>query len=1160
VQALIMPGGLLIVSDFPTISNRYRLLDLLGQGGMGVVYRALDRLTGENVALKHVIVAPHRLQFGSSANANEDPALALAQEFATVASLRHPHIIAVRDYGFDGSGLPFFTMDLLEEPQTIIEAGKDQPASARLQLLHQMLLALVYLHRRGIVHRDLKPGNVLVTGNTVSVVDFGLSVAVERAEQRPVGSLAYMAPEVLSGEPVSPAADLYAVGVIACELFVGRHPFDLADISRLIDQILELPPSAALAGVDDPVAPVLERLLAKAPQERYPDASAVIHALAEATGRQLPLETAGTRESFLQAARFVGRQAELDQLNQALSQAMVGQGSAWLIGGESGVGKSRLVEELRTRALVQGVVILRGQAVSNGGSPYQLWRDMARWLVLLADPDDLQAAVLKPLVPDVAELLARPVRSAPALDPQAAQTRLFAVVGELVRRSAVASPLAILLEDLHWADASSLQLLSWLNRMVADLPLVIVATYRQDEAPDLAGRLSGMHALPLRRLEAESIAELSQSMLGVAGREPDIVGFLHRETEGNVFFVVEVVRALAEEAGQLDHIALMTLPAHIFVGGIQRVVERRLSRLPLPDYPLLQLAAVAGRQIDKAVLQAADRTADIARWLTTCADAAILDVRENHWRFAHDKLREGVLAQLRPDEHALLHRRVGEAIERVYAADLSPHYADLAHHFGLARDTERERHYARLAGEQAADQFANAQAVAYLGRALELTPERDQAARFAILACREKVYDLQGDRQAQADDLSALATRADLLNDDRRRAAVSVRQVNYADVTGDFARAITTARQAIDLAQEAGAVESVAEAHALWGRALWQQADYAGARLHLEEALAMARKVPLPAIETACLLNLGIVAAVQDQYEEARARFEEALRTSRKTGDRRRESKIVGNLGNVLAYAGDHFAARDYYDRSLHLAHEVGDRVQEIITLNNLGLTATSLGNLDKGRTYLEESLRLARQAGYPLGESIALTNLSLVLHWLGDNVAAEKHSRQGLTIAHDIGAGTSQLNALTNLGHALLCLGRLDEAADACQQAVTLGHEWGEHGIATESLAGLAQACLARGDLARAQAHVEDILRYIDANTLQGADDAARVYLTCFETLQANRDARARRVLDTAHALLQERAARISDEATRRSFLENVPSHRALVGALIERKNGESC
>ena len=164
-----------------SIGGRYVLEQKLGEGGMGAVYRATDRLTQETVALKQVSIPGEKLQFAAQASNGKSDSfrLALAQEFKTLASLRHPHIISVLDYGFDNARQPYLTMELLENAPTLIEAGRDRPLSYQIELLVQLLQALAYLHRRGIIHRDLKPDNVLVIDGQVKVLDFGLAVARE---------------------------------------------------------------------------------------------------------------------------------------------------------------------------------------------------------------------------------------------------------------------------------------------------------------------------------------------------------------------------------------------------------------------------------------------------------------------------------------------------------------------------------------------------------------------------------------------------------------------------------------------------------------------------------------------------------------------------------------------------------------------------------------------------------------------------------------------------------------------------------------------------------------------------------------------------------------------------------------------------------------------
>lgn len=734
---------------FDTISRRYQILGEIGKGGMGIVYRAHDRLAAADsarvVALKQVTVPGQQLEFASS-GASMDYRMSLAQEFKTLASLRHPNIISVLDYGFDAQKQPYFTMDLLESGHTIVDAGRELSPAGKLNLLFQLLQALAYLHRRGIMHRDLKPGNVMVIKDEspygqVKVLDFGLSTKREQVSEDTidvpiVGTLAYLAPEVLQGAPVSEASDLYAVGVIAYEMFAGRHPFAMGDITQLIMDIVHTPPELDALDVEESLVPVIGRLLSKQPGERFAGAPQIISELNAATNYDFPFETSATRESFLQAAQFIGREGEFQRLSGELQRLLTGQGGAWLSGGESGVGKSRLLDELRSLALVEGALVLRGQSVSEGGVQYQVWREALRWLALLTDLTDLEASVLKPLIPDIAALLNRRVPDAPELDAQGTQDRLLSVIETLFARQT--QPIVIILEDLHWAGSESLTLLARLTPIVAAKPVLLVGSYRDDERPDLPSILPGMQVLKLHRLSENSIYALSESMLGEAGRLPEVVQLIQRETEGNVFFMIEVVRTLAEEAGQLEQIGQITLPERVFAGGMQRVLQRRLNRVPENARPLLLAAAVLGRQLDLNLLHDLAGGLDVEAWLITCSDAAVLDVQDGHWRFAHDKLREAALAELPPEQAASVHRTVAEAVERVYP-NAPEQNAALAYHWAKAGRSEKEAHYAVLAGEQALLGGASSEAVAFLSRALFLyeslpIPQFDRARAERLLA------------------------------------------------------------------------------------------------------------------------------------------------------------------------------------------------------------------------------------------------------------------------------------------------------------------------------------------------------------------------------------------------------------------------------------------
>jgi predicted ATPase len=325
---------------------------------------------------------------------------------------------------------------------------------------------------------------------------------------------------------------------------------------------------------------------------------------------------------------------------------------------------------------------------------------------------------------------------------------------------------------------------------------------------------------------------------------------------------------------------------------------------------------------------------------------------------------------------------------------------------------------------------------------------------------------------------------------------------------GRYPEIIAAAQAAIHLAQTAQDVHSEAAGYLWWGRTLWRQGDHEAARSQLKQALALTRAAHLRQVEA------------------------DSLR----------------NLGNVCYYQGDYAGAGAYYVQALLIYREISDRQGEGATLNNLAIVSDCHGDYAGARAYYEQALLIKREVGDRQGEGTTLAGLSLLSHRLGDNEAAREYSQQALHITQELGDRHFQGYALTFLGHALVGLGHLAEAAAAYQQALALRRELGQPNLAMEPLAGLARVSLTQGNLHQAQAHVEEILSYLESNTLDGTEEPFRVYLTCYRVLRANQDLRAQAILDTAYSLLQEQAAKISDEEMRHSFLENVAAHREVM------------
>jgi tetratricopeptide (TPR) repeat protein len=956
---------------------RYDLLDQLGQGGMGVVYKAHDRLTGNVVALKQVGTLPEMLQFATKGS-ESDGAVALATEFRILAGLRHPHIISVLDYGFSQQRFPFYTMELLSNALPITEYCRkhDVDSTTKTHLIIQILQALAYLHRRGIIHRDLKPSNIQITHEgLVKVMDFGLALNREQTDSesadRIVGTVAYMAPELFQSAPASIQSDFYAVGVIAYELFAGKHPFDIHNLDNLLTQMLVSEPD--YSPFPPALTHVLKALLAKDPTQRYESAVEAIEAFCEAMGQPIPEETLSLRESFLQASSFEGRELELAHLKKALQDAHNRKGSVWLIGGESGVGKSRLLAELRTRALIEGAAVLRGQAVVESGHFFQIWYEPIRQIALSVEISDMEAGVLKSSALDISDLLNHPIPDVPVLEGAAGLNRLALTVAEMISRfTRKHGTTVILLEDFQWAEQGVSPLKHFI-RMVPELPLLIGVTYRDDEFQHFPELLPGAQTLKLTRFTDDMIAKVSESMLGAAGRLPDVLDLLRRETEGNAFFIVEVIRALAEDAGRLSEIGQKTLPTKITVGGIQNIIQRRIERVPPEMREWLKMAAVLGREINLDVLLACLQKPDLPvsetqrdHWLRICADAAVLEIADSNWRFSHDKLREALLNALSPSENKALHRLAAEGLEATFA-NRDPYAAMLYEHWSAAEEVIR--------------------AVPY---GVKYATELNTATDFRkLLALTDR---LLGQMEGQAD--------SDLL---RFRITILMFSGKALAFQGDVAKALEVIQSCIDLAERLGHKQSVQDALIIKGGMLMDQGDLQPAEQIFEAVIRLSSEVNDLDQKARATNHLGIAAYLRGDFAKAQSCFEQ----TRVIGEQINKATLIGstliNLGSVALVRGNRDQARQYWIDSLQWMRQIGNLIGVGNSLQGLGNIARDEGNIAQARAHYEEALSIIRRVGNARSEGQLVEELGRLHLIEGDFVRTKAYFEESLRLRTSI-------------------------------------------------------------------------------------------------------------------------------------------------------------
>lgn len=822
--------------------------------------------------------------------------------------------------------------------------------------------------------------------------------------------------------------------MVAYEMFSGRYPFPHSNPTELLEQILVRMPD--LDELPSLIRPIIGRMLMKDPSDRYPDAEAALNDLIAVTSGTVGAEDALVRESYLQAARFVGRERELNLLTQRLDQIIAAVeagetagGAAFLIGGESGVGKSRLLDELRTHALLSGALVLHGQGVAESGQMFQMWREVVRRLLLNTEISDLDASILFEIVPDIADLVGRPVRSAPTLSADSTQSRLIEAIVGLFRRQT--QPTVLILEDLQWG----LESLRPLRRLVSagkDLPLLILGSYRNDEAPSLPNQLPDMHLITLGRLTPDEIAELTRAMLGTAHEQPYLVEYLHKKSEGNVLFLVEVIRALAEDAGNLRNISTMTtLPELVIAGGIERIVQRRLERMPIEAAPTLQLAAVAGRDIDERLMRwLAGEEAD--RWLRAGMDAAILDVSDARLRFAHDRLRDAVLAMIPASELHQYHQSIAEGLETLYPdrAELAP---ILYEHWRAAGNAEKEAYYAVMVLERRIYLGILNEANQMLEKVLMLKPQDPELQLRIYCSAGEVYYDL-GKPRLSAEAFASGLTLAQQMNRPEVAGIALEGLGNAAHAVSTFDHALDWYEQSLKLRREINDLRGVVRSLNFISIAHRFRGDYDASWKALQESAALCREINDPRGLSDTLYQLNVRARNLGNYDEAVGYLLESLDVRRRSGDVRGLGDDLNSLGICYTLLGKYDLALKTLMESLR-ERQVIDNQRGMASCNNSigelklaqGMSGAAIRNFAISLDIWQDKSDIWNIANChaSVGYAQALT---------GEFYSARHHLHEGLEMSYKLPAWFIVLKAL--IGWALV---KLHEQQDY-QAALLLG------------------------------------------------------------------------------------------------------------------------
>jgi len=742
-----------VAEEGPTsfANGRYTVERFLGEGGKKLVYLVHDTTLDRMAALGLIKTQG----FDDVARAR------ILREARAMGRLSaHESILTILDIG-DEDGQPFMVTELAGggDVEDLIEKAEAHrlPLEQTLKISAEVCRGLDYAHSHGVVHRDMKPGNVFLTDDGIAkIADFGLAVVADQtrltAEKMMIGTVSYMPPEQATGGEVTARSDLYSLGAMMYEMVTGRPPFVADDEIAVISQHVNTPPVSPSWHNSDcprPLEALIMRLLSKDPGQRPESAAEVIKVLGTIdpdAPRSVDPADIGTETS---GGVFVGRQAEMDRLRAIFEETLSGRGSLVALVGEPGIGKTRIAQELAGYAGLRGARVLWGRCYESGGAPpYWPWVQAIRSYVNQTDRDQLRqemgsgAADIAEIVTDVREALPELAgRSAPMDDPEAARFRLFDSITSFLRNASRNTPMVIVLDDLHWADQSSLLLLEFAGREIADDRILVMGNYRDVE-------LNRRH--PLAQTLGQLLRERQFERVGLTGlTEDDVQAFItivaglpappallrlvYAQTEGNPLYVTEVVRLLAQE-GLLTPERLRSVVSgpegndwNVRVPeGVWEVITRRLDRLSERCYDTLMTAAVIGRVF---TLEQLDRLLDdmsedrVLSVLEEGLEARIIDELPSaigSYQFSHALIRETLAGEISLTRQARLHARIADGLEDLYGSSADEYAGQIAHHYAEAgTNLERLVHFSLVAGQRALDAYAFEDAGEIFERALE---------------------------------------------------------------------------------------------------------------------------------------------------------------------------------------------------------------------------------------------------------------------------------------------------------------------------------------------------------------------------------------------------------------------------------------------------------
>ncbi|MBV9477515.1 MAG: sigma 54-interacting transcriptional regulator [Acidobacteria bacterium] len=1084
------------------------------------VYRVFDVPDRRDEAIKilcHEIADPQKL-------------LQFKTEFATLASLEHASVIKVFDFGILQDRYPYFTMEFFPG-RRITEFFDGQNWDALYDVILQIASGLHHIHHLGIIHLDLKPSNILVSDDgKAKIMDFGLAIESRQVFDRQIrGTLQYMAPEVLRQDRVDSRADLYALGMTLYETVTGalpgygKPPIEVMRM-HLDDEIRR--PSSINPRVPDALEQIITKLLEKDPRHRFPSAAALLQAVADAAGKNVPRAELLVGRGELFAAPLIGRKNEVQQLSALIAEARDGRGNGVILAGAEGMGKSRIVRDVTLRAQMDGARVFCGRCPVNRKTIYAPFFEIFQQMVMAVNPDVDVAEELRRILRPVAAASAGPDTNSPQ---HGQKFRLFNrivqsmqdIYGFLsVGSETGGSPLILVIEDVQWADPSTAELFSYLVGEAKQNRLLVIGTLTLEAGGEAAIESASPNLsfweqraregnFPLVRVEALTealVREHVQSLLGETQVSEELVRWMQWESAGSPLVIRRIVDYLIthdylqwQPAGwnaDMDRIRQLRVP-----GGLASMLMEKVDALPPEQRGLLEIASIVGETMEFELLtKLSDATPEETYASVRALTRLNLLDQSSDGRtitFPQIHLRDAVYNAMSERRRTELHLRVGETLEPALQDASTQFIGQVAYHFARANDIERGTRYSIDAGDLASRTLAHEEATEFYRVALELMDLGGvEEARKAEV--REKLADAYYRRD---DYRSAIHAFQFLLKSIQSRNPDSEANVDVARVMkkigkvlarrGDQDAAMTYYQSALTIYERLEQTVDVAEMlnRIAWLHRMRDDLDAARdtaerARLMLESQTSMQPTVVYGYVKN----MLGLIEYARGNWQRSREILEEAIAIGERLHSDQLCKVASMNLGNTLWKLGECDTALQYFRRNLEMSEAEGDLWDLVIAYNNVGVVEYGRGNFHAASEFFERAARIDEKIGAVDHEALARENLGDALEMLGRWDEALEQYRRCVALEGFDETRASRLSVYVPLARITKKRGDIAKALEYGQKAMAAGERARDEDLIAEAAYVLASIEDERGNTDESEKWLTRAMQIFEANrTLHG-------------------------------------------------------------------------